>query len=359
MNTQNSLKNIAYLTIIVIGLGWLTSIATGIILPFLFAILFGIFLFPIDKKIQSIVKYDWLSILLSFLTVLVPLFLVGLLFIYQFLEILDSLPSISSSLEKGAEKALKWVHSIIPILDINVTQFLKENLSTSLSGPLRMLSSGVISSSSLIVATMLTFIYTFFILYYRNSIKNFIIFQFDKQFRPEIKETLTNIKLTIQSYIGGLFLIIITLSIVNSLGLWIIGIDYPLFWGTLAGILAIIPFIGTGLGGLLPFIYSLATYDHAWQPIAIIVFYGAVQTIEGNILTQKLVGDKVNINPLVAILSLLIFGSLWGIGGVVLALPLVSIFRIILSHFEATMPLAILMSSDIKKKAGEFKKLSI
>lgn len=327
-------------------------------MPFIFATILAIFLYPINKKINKKIKYDWLSITLSFFSVLIPVSLIGMLFSYQLIEIIDSLPSISKSLKQGAESAINWIQGFIPAIKVDPAKYLTENIGSNIDGPINMVKQSLMSSTSFIIALFLTFIYTFLILYYRKSIKNFLLYQFEKQSRSDMRETLTKIKLTVQSYIGGLFIVIAILSVVNSLGLWIIGVDYPLFWGTLAGFLAVIPYIGTGLGGLLPFLYSLATADNNWQPIAIVIFYGIIQTIEGNLLTPKIVGDKVNINPLFAILSLVLLGSLWGIAGVILALPLISILRIILSQFEPTLPLAILMSSNVEHKADKFQKLN-
>jgi len=105
-------------------------------------------------------------------------------------------------------------------------------------------------------------------------------------------------------------------------------------------------------------LYALATYEHSWQPIAVIGFYAVIQFLEGNIITPKIVGDKVDINPLFAIICVIILSSIWGIAGTILALPLFGIFRIILTQFDSTKPLAALMSSTIDEKVGKFKKLA-
>ncbi|NNF34788.1 MAG: AI-2E family transporter, partial [Saprospiraceae bacterium] len=86
--------------------------------------------------------------------------------------------------------------------------------------------------------------------------------------------------------------------------------------------------------------------------------YGIVQQLEGNLITPKVVGDKVNVNPFAAIVALLFFGTLWGIGGVILALPAISIIRIILNEYEATKPISLLLGADIGDNAREFKRLA-
>lgn len=358
MENNQTLRDLAYSVIIIFGFGTLLYQGAAIIIPFIFALLLAVFLYPIDKKILSFVKIKWLSIILSYLVLILPIVLIIGLFSMQLISIAESMPSISNSVNEGINKILDKVGQYIPSAPGNAKELAKQGDATAIEGPLKFLGQGLVSTSSIFASTGLCIIYSFFLLYYRRSFKNFIVYQFEKQNRPEIRATLKKIKETIQSYIGGLGIVIVILSVMNTIGLWVIGIEYAMFWGTMAGILAIIPFIGTMLGGLLPFLFALATADATWQPIAVVAYYLVIQQIEGNFITPNLVGDKVNINPLFAILSLVFFGTFWGIAGVILALPLISIVRIIMSNFESTESIAILMSADIDSKQGVFKKLS-
>lgn len=356
MNNQLTLQNTAYIIIVLLGVGWFSYIAVNLWMPVVFAIIIAIFLYPINNFYQRKINVRVVSIFLSFLTIILPLALVIFLFSMQFIDIVDSLPSIGENLKVGVKKAISEINRAFPMLNLKTESLMSGGLGKSLGGPLSTISQGLITSTSIIVNLALCFIYTFFILYYRRSIKNFIVYLFEKSARKEVKETLREIQETIQAYIGGLGIVMVILTVLNTLGLYIIGIDHAFFWGALAGLLAVIPYIGTLLGGLLPFLYALATADANWQPVAVLIYYGLIQQIEGNLITPKIVGDKVDINPLFAILSLLSFGSLWGVGGVILALPIISIIRIILERFESTEPIAMLLSTDINSKPGQFKK---
>lgn len=358
MTNSNTIQNIAYTLIIILILGWLSSIGSSILLPIIFASLFAFFLSPVNKFFIKFIKIRSLSILVSFLSVFILFSLVTAIFSVQLINIIDSLPSIGESFKDGIEKVLSTISQKLPFLNLDSNTFFKENASKFLAGPLDALSQGVIISSNILLNIALTFIYTFFILLYKRSIRNFAIFQFEKKSRPRVRETLNEIQETIQAYVGGIGIVMVILTILNTIGLSIIGIKYAFFWGALAGLLAVIPYVGTLLGGLLPFIYALATADATWQPIAVVIYYIIIQQIEGNIITPKIVGDKVDINPLVAIISLMIFGTLWGVGGVILALPIVSIIKIILSQFESTLAIALLMSSDIDSNHTEFKEIA-
>ena len=346
--TNNRLQNIYYLLIIVFISGYILYIGAPIIIPIIFAVLVAVFLNPLDNKIRPIVKVKWLSIVLSFLALIVPFILITTLFSFQLVNIFESLPSISEGLNDGLDKLVKRINKLNPSLNLDSESLIDKGEESDLKGPLKIVAQGLASTSTIIASTGLVFIIAFLLMYYKASFKRFIIQSFDKSTRPDIKETLHEIKDTIQSYIGGLGLVVVILSTLNTIGLTLIGIEHVLFWGCLAGVLAIIPYIGTLLGGLLPFIFALSSAEASWQPYAVIAYYLVIQQIEGNFITPKIVGDKVDINPLFAILALLFFGSFWGIAGVILALPLISILKIILGQLERTQALSVLMSSDIK-----------
>ena len=358
MKLNTSLQKVTYAVISIIGIGWLMYIGKLIILPLVFAIILSVLLYPIDKKIKQFVKYQWLSILCTFLAVIIPILFIGALLSMQLIDIMDSLPSIAERLKLGASQLEEYVQQWLPFFSETSSPVISDPVHGVLDHSLEFFSQGLVSTTTLIGNFFITIIYIFFILFYRSSFKNFIIYQFTQGNRSDVRIVIESIKDTIQAYLGGLFIVIILLSVVNSIGLKIIGIEYPLFWGVLAGLLAIIPYLGTAIGGLLPLLYALSTTDNLWQPLAIVAFYGMVQFLEGNIITPKIVGDKININPLFAIISLIFFGSLWGMGGVILALPMVSILRIILSHFDNTKQLAVLMSTDISESADRFAEMS-
>lgn len=159
---------------------------------------------------------------------------------------------------------------------------------------------------------------------------------------------------TIQKYLYGLLMVIGILAVLNSVGLLIIGIDYAIFWGIMAAFLAVIPYIGTTLGGTLPFLYALATADNWWQPVAVVGMYMVIQQIEGNIITPNVIGNSVSINPLVALLSILLGGFVWGISGIILAIPAIAIVKIVLEHNNRTKPIAFLLSNKLHKPNNSF-----
>lgn len=173
--------------------------------------------------------------------------------------------------------------------------------------------------------------------------------------RENLKDLINTVQGLIQKYLYGMCMVILILGILNSVGLLIIGLEHPFFWGFLAATLAIIPYIGTFIGGLLPFLYALATTGQMWQPAAVVILFMAVQALEGNLITPNVVGSSVKINPLAAIVSLLIGAKIWGIAGMVISLPVVAILKEILTRSEAWRPVGFLLSDELGEKEQIFK----
>jgi predicted PurR-regulated permease PerM len=140
-----------------------------------------------------------------------------------------------------------------------------------------------------------------------------------------------------------MMVIILILGFVNSIGLWIIGIDNPFLFGFLAGILAIIPYIGTNIGAVITVLYAVMTYDSAWMPITIAIFFWFISLIESNFLSPKIVGGNLRVNVLASILSIIIGASIWGIAGMILFLPFAAMLKVVCENYEELKPVALLM----------------
>jgi predicted PurR-regulated permease PerM len=353
MNKRINLRDLAYFTIVLAGVLYLFYIAKPIVLPLTFGLFMAILLLPIHKRLIKFVKVRWLSIIISFILVLIPFTIMATLISVQLMEIMESLPSIEKSLVSGINQTIKQLNKFVPLIPDKENYLRSDDLVKFMTQNIGWVRDGLMVGSEVLFYIGMTFIYSFFFLLYKDSYQQFIINRYRQTYRPEVKETLHNMKMVIQKYVVGVGIVMVVLAIVNSFGLWVIGVKYAAFWGVLSGLLAVIPYIGTFIGGALPFFFTLATTDTMWQPIAVIGFYTFIQQLEGNIITPKIVGNQVNINPLVSIIGLLVFGMYWGVAGILLALPIISIFKLILEHFELTEPIAKLMGTNLSEAFNE------
>jgi predicted PurR-regulated permease PerM len=348
--SKSKLQKIAY-SLAIITLGYLiVKHGKFILSPLTFALLFTVMLAPVSDFFERLVKFKIPAILLTLLSVTLVLGAIITLVSVQLTSIISELPNITEKISEGIGQIMTWVNKN---LNLNKSE-IQDNIPSILDTSMDYIGKGISISSTFIFNLLYTLLLVFFLLWYKDSFHSFLLMQSKKAKREEFKEMLLKINRTLQRYLYGLLGVIAILAVLNSIGLLIIGIDYAIFWGVLAAFLAVIPYIGTTLGGTLPFLYAIATAGNFWQPIAVLGMYVVIQQIEGNIITPNVVGSSVSINPLIALLAILLGGVLWGISGIILAIPAIAVVKIFLEHRDRTKAIAALMSNKVHKQDDEF-----
>jgi putative heme transporter len=161
------------------------------------------------------------------------------------------------------------------------------------------------------------------------------------------------IESVIRGYISGLSIVVFIAGALNSIGLLMLGIEHAIFFGFLSGCLTVIPYVGITVGATLPAVLALVTKDSAWYAVGVVGVHAFVQFLEGNFITPKVTGSRISINAMAAILALLVGGKIWGIPGMILAVPAIGIVKILLAYSNAFKPLAALMDdSEVPKNEG-------
>ncbi len=170
----------------------------------------------------------------------------------------------------------------------------------------------------------------------------------DKEHREEVRDLLHHIQEHIQTYVAIKTMTSVLTGTISYAVLKVVGVDFAEFWGFIIFLLNYIPTVGSLLGIIFPSLLALIQFPTLAPFFVVAVGLGVVQFLIGNVLEPRLTGSSLNISPLVVILSLALWGSIWGIVGMFLCVPLTVITMIILSHFDRTRPIAILLSGDGK-----------
>ena len=144
-------------------------------------------------------------------------------------------------------------------------------------------------------------------------------------------------------YLRGLLLVVIIVGTLTGLGLYFLGIEYAFVLGALTGILTLVPYLGVLISALIPIAIALLTKDSFWYAGGVVGIYALVQFIEGNIITPKIMGKQVGINPLMVILGIVIFGSIGGILGMLMTVPVLALFKIISFYIPSWKPFRALL----------------
>ncbi|HEY1054431.1 MAG TPA: AI-2E family transporter, partial [Emticicia sp.] len=186
-------------------------------------------------------------------------------------------------------------------------------------------------------------VYMFFLLLYRDFFREFFYKVFKSVDKEQVDLVLGKIYDVIHSYLSGVIIVTIIVGTLNTISLLLLGIDYAIFFGFLASVLLIIPYIGILIGSLLPIVIALVTKDSPMYAVGVAASFFAIQMLEGNFITPNIVGSKISINPLAAILGLLMGAILWGLAGMALCLPCIAIIKVIFDSVPTLQPYGFLM----------------
>ena len=148
------------------------------------------------------------------------------------------------------------------------------------------------------------------------------------RFRDRVGAGATEIHDILSAFVRGQLAVCALLAVLYSAGLYMIGIDLALVIGTLAGIAFIIPYFGTILGIALSMIMAALKFHDFFHPLICLGWFGLVQALEGTVITPRIVGEKVGLHPVMVILALLIGGELFGIFGMLLAVPVTAVLNV-------------------------------
>lgn len=219
-----------------------------------------------------------------------------------------------------------------------------------IQGNSKSISQFLIGTVGSLTSILLLPIFIFFLLLYRDRIMNFAVMLYAHKDPETVKNEIVKLRKVIQYYLSGVFKVMIILTILNTAALMIIGVNHAIFFGSLSAVLNIIPYVGPFIAATLPIIYATLTMDGLFYPLAIFIALITIQAIEGNILTPKIVGKTVNLNPLISIIALLVGASIWGAIGMILIIPTLAIISRMLELDPQTKPYAYLMGDKEKER---------
>jgi len=218
----------------------------------------------------------------------------------------------------------------------------------NLSGAGKFLAKGLSSFFSSFLGGVLIFFLTFFILNDQKNLYNRLTRAFGRAEEKISQQILTEINSQIKSFILVKFMITVVLTVIFTVGLLLIGVNYSFIWGPLAAVLNLIPFIGAVIGIIPPALVALIQFDSVLPALIVVIFFVVVQALESNLVSPKLLADKVNLNPLVILVTSMYWGWLWGAIGILLAVPITACFKVICDHIESLQPIGILLGGKGK-----------
>lgn len=347
MTTQSStfLQKLALVFLIILGLYF----AKDFLIPLCIGGILATLFLPFCNWMQRKKIPKGLAVFICFFSLLLLISILIFLLGWKISELLNDLTLIKQkSLEVG-NHLQKYVFD-----HLNITAEEQNSILTKEQPSFANIFQIIFGSiTSVFASLILVLVYFAFLLYYRNHIKNFLLKLVKPSKQDEMKQVIYSATKVSQQYLLGLSKMIILLWIMYGIGFTAIGVENAFFFAILCGLLEIVPYVGNITGTTLTVLVSAI---HGAEPTligGIILIYGFVQLIQGWLLEPLILGPQVKINPLSTIIVLVIGQLLWGIPGIILAIPLTAILKIICDHIESLKPYGFLIGEITVPKKRE------
>lgn len=211
--------------------------------------------------------------------------------------------------------------------------------------------SGVGSFISFVSTTFLVLLFMLFILAGSGELAEKIRAAFPESQAEKIANLVSNVDGQVRKYLVTKTLISLGTGTLTWFCLFVLGVDFPLVWGFLAFMLNYIPNIGSTIAVLFPFAVSLLQFETLVIPLIVILGLGALQMTMGNVIEPRIMGFSLNLSPLLILVSLITWGWLWGVWGMILAVPTTATMKILFENIGPLRPMSVLMSSVVKPNA--------
>jgi predicted PurR-regulated permease PerM len=235
----------------------------------------------------------------------------------------EASPASSASSESGATASGSWFSSII------------RTLTNIFTGAIAILGD-----------MLLTMVYVFALLFYRDKFQEFLWRLTPEVEHPRVARIIDNASRVARQYLWGRLLLIIILAIFYGTGFLIIGLQHALFLAVFASLFSIIPYIGPILGIALPILVSLMSQNSPTLVLWVLAVFAVAQFIESYLLEPLVVGAEVHVNPFFTIVAVVAGSLLWGVPGLILAIPIVGIIRVIFDNFDSLQPYGYLIGQQ-------------
>lgn len=262
-----------------------------------------------------------------------------------------SIDIVITNINKLAANFDHYSKNIIALLEQLEKLIGVENLGENLQGQkqqiIKSAANAAASLASFIGSLLLVLFYVIFILLEESNFNKKLdkVYGFNEG-NSNFKKTWNSIYELMHNYISIKMLTSFITGLSSFFVLLFLGIELPALWAFIIFILNFIPSIGSIIATSFPVLFSYVQYADIKQTISVLVGILAIQVLVGNVLEPKLMGNKLNLSPLVVVIGLVFWGFIWGIMGMLLSVPIMASMMIIFSQFPNTKHLAIFLSQN-------------
>ncbi len=331
--------------IVVILFGFVLLELKVVLLPFVIAMLLSILFKPIVLYLKSRRVPTVLSLLVVLISFATVLFLIGLAVYSSVGPFISKLPTYQVRLNALSDIVIHAIEGLLLRFSVDMEGFGWRHL-VDFSAVTPAITSGIGTFVSFLSNTVLVLLFMLFILAGSGDLSEKIRTAWPVAYADRFASVIQNIDRQVRQYLLTKTLVSLATGVLTWLILLLLGVDFPIIWGFLAFLLNYIPNIGSLVAVLFPFVWSLLLFPDLSRPMLVLLFLGIAQGTIGNVIEPKIMAFSLNLSPLFILVSLIFWGWLWGVWGMVLAVPLTATIKIIFENIEPLRPLSVLMSDN-------------
>ena len=253
----------------------------------------------------------------------------------QAADLTENLPKIFSSLKNWIDNFFSnFNSSVLNTSNISTSLFSRiDELSKTLSTTLPSI---ILGGLTTVVSSVGTFVIGlvigFYLLLSCDNLSNNIMDFIPRRFRKGVRKLSKNINQSLRNYVNGALIDAFVVFVVSSIVFAILGLKAPLLFGLFCGIMNVIPYAGPYIGGAPAVIVAFS--QGIGVGLAVLIAIIIIQTIEGNVLQTLIISKTTKLNPVIIIIGLLIFGHFFGVVGMLLSTPIISVIKVVITYFD-------------------------
>jgi predicted PurR-regulated permease PerM len=324
--------------------GGVLKLTTSIVLPFTIALLLAFVMYPMVLFLEKLHIPRIMSIILSVIIIIGGLSIFGAALFSSFKTILATYP-------KYEDRLTEIYLSLAEFFDLSYDDRLSffENLWAQLGVRSQVRIITLSLSNSFIVFlkdALMVSLFVVFLLVEASYFKEKVNLAFENQRSGQIQKISVDVIRQVSRYLSIKFVISLVTGIVVAVGLNLVGLEFAMVWGVIQFILNFIPSIGSITAGVGAALFALLQFWPDPAPIILVAFIMlGTNMIIGNVLEPKIMGDNLGLSPIAVLLSLVAWGWLWGFAGMIMAVPMTVIIRIICENLPFLEPVSVILGS--------------
>lgn len=321
---------------------WLLTKVTSIYLPVILALILSFLLNSVVDCFVSLPK-RWgkrqmprsIAVLLSFVVAIFAIVLAALFIVFPFIQEFDKFVIDLPGLVRRIQFLLVVIEQQATAMELpdNVRDLLNQGIANMASFSVEMakrILNAVFGFASQAVELVVVPVLTYYLLKDWRSLQAGLINAFSVQYRQQLQNVTNEMGSVISGYIRGQIVISIIMGILVFSGMYVLGVDYPLVLGLLATLTETIPIVGPIIGAIPAILLAYITAPAL--AVKVIIFYILIQQIENHLIVPNIMGHTIDLHPILVVVSLLIGGHIYGVVGMMLAVPVTALLRVIIRH---------------------------